>query len=249
MSAVARARRAPGCPSELALHQLATEELGGGDVVAAHARGCARCSAVVSRLRTIAVPAPDPEFWRAVVPPSRRRPRAWAAWLAGGVVALGALVLVAVPRPKPTSVATGDVRTKGSLALGLVVRRASGALDRVSSGGVVAPGDAIRFDVALAEAGYVVVLGLDARPSVSVYARTAQRTPAGQALLAETIVADDAPGTERVVALSCPAPPVLDDVRAAATHALAAAGGDPAKVGELAVPCAQASVVVSKAPR
>ena len=106
--------------------------------------------------------------------------------------------------------------------------------------------------MALAAPGFVVVVGLDARPSVSIYApqgaSPGRVTAAGKDLLPEAIVADETSGVERIFALSCPTAPVLDEVRAAATRALSAAGGDPEKVRALGLPCLQSSVLITKTP-
>ncbi|HXI60031.1 MAG TPA: hypothetical protein VNO55_28385, partial [Polyangia bacterium] len=106
--------------------------------------------------------------------------------------------------------------------------------------------------LAQAETGFVVVLGLDQRPSVSVYAPqgqpSARLTLAGKTLLPEAVVADTTAGTERIVALSCAKAIAPDQARAVAARALAAAGGRPEKVGELPLPCRQASVLITKAP-
>jgi hypothetical protein len=261
-----RARRRAGCPTDLALNQLATGERRGRpgeDRVAAHVSGCADCSAQVSRLETLAVPAPDPVFWAAMSSAAPRRHRPLSLVFAGTATAaaLGALVLfVLLPRsrvPGSSSGVAGDigavpgVRSKGSLALGVLARRVSGRIDRIDSGGTVAPGDTLRFEVAQAAAGFVVVVGLDARPSVAVYAPQGEllvhATAAGKTMLPEAVVADETPGIERIIALSCPTQPASDEVRAAATRALAAVRGHPDKVGNLGLPCLQSAILITKA--
>jgi hypothetical protein len=140
-----------------------------------------------------------------------------------------------------------EVRTKGGLALDLVVRRASGRIDHLASGGIVAPGETFRFELAHATGGFPMIVGLDARPSVTVYAAgRAALAVAGQTLLPEAVVADDTPGVERIVALVCPTEVSSAALEAEARRALAAAGGRPADVGALALACEQASVLVEK---
>jgi hypothetical protein len=137
------------------------------------------------------------------------------------------------------------------LALGVVARRASGQIDRLASGDRVASGDVLRFEVTHAKGGFAAVLGLDARPSVTVYApqsgAAVQLQGAGKTLLPEAIVADATPGSERIVALVCPSVLTSDELTRAAEGALRAAGGRPEAVGELPLPCAQSAVVVRKA--
>jgi hypothetical protein len=205
---------------------------------------------MLQRLTSVEPPAPDPRFWSEVAAAQQKRPGRGRLWLGalGLAAALGALVLV--PRLMPPGPG-GEVRTKGAVALGVVARRASGQVDRLAAGDRVAAGDVLRFEITHGNGGFAAVLGLDARPSVTVYAPQSgpavQLAGGGKILLPEAIVADATPGAERIVAVVCPSALTADELTRAAEGALRAAGGRPEAVGELPLPCAQSPVVVRKA--
>lgn len=234
-------------PSPLALERYLLDEL----VAAEHARltehvdGCAACARRLGELRA------ENESFAAAPELARRvdalvssaslpspRPRRWRyAAAAAGVLAAAALALVLWPaRPTHDDLDDLDGRPKGARALRFeVVRRSpSGELAWLAPGQPVHPGDAIRFRLLAPTAGYVAVLGLDAARVVSVYA------PAGATLeplaagapttLDGSIVLDDTLGPERLLALLCPTPRPVAEVRAEAQRALTAAGGDPRAV-------------------
>jgi hypothetical protein len=244
--------RGPECPSELELHRLVAGE-GAAEPRAArlaHVAACGRCRGRVEALERCEVPAPTAVFW-ADLTRARARPRRTSALvLALGLASAFGVVALSwrVPR-RPEGGA--EVRTKGALALDVVVRRASGALDHLAGGGAIAPGETFRFELAHAAGGFPVVVGLDARPAVTLYAPQGSAplslVGAGKTLLAEAIVADDAPGPERIIAVLCPSAMPTERVVEEARRALTAAGARPRDVEALALPCAQASVLVEKA--
>jgi hypothetical protein len=130
------------------------------------------------------------------------------------------------------------------------VRRADGTVERMARGGEVSPGDAIRFSVSSSRPAYLIVLGLDSRPSVSVYVPSSsdtRPTVSGTDVLVDgSIVLDDTLGPERVVALFCPTPLGIESARKIAEDALQAAGGAPERVERLSVECPQRSFLMHK---
>jgi hypothetical protein len=146
-------------------------------------------------------------------------------------------------------------RTKGALGLTLMVKRANGVVENIVGEGRLASGDEIRFSLVTSKPGYVVVLGLDAAPSVTVYVPTAPESSpvrldaAGVANLAGSIVADQTAGFERIVALECDpdrAAPAVDVLKHRGEIALAQAHGQPELVTSLDSGCREASVLVRK---
>jgi hypothetical protein len=167
--------------------------------------------------------------------------------------AAAAVVFAVVLRPG----AGPEERTKGSLALAIFVKRPGGNVETVSGAGTLHPGDEMRFAVAAARPGYAVVLGLDAAPSVTLYApyaaAGAAATPirldrAGATTLPGSIVADATAGAERIVAVVCEAATSPEALRARALAALRAASGDPARVSSLGTGCLESSVLMRKEP-
>lgn len=250
MESTSRQPRGPHCPSSLQLSQLATGELIGRSDEASlrgHVRDCAACRGELEYLTTVVPPASDAAFMAALEkadpPPAVRRRAPWGLFAGLGLAAaLGAVALVATRR-EPSG---GEVRTKGVLALAVVARRASGQIDWLASGDRVAAGDGLRFELSHGAGGFAMVVGLDARPSVSIYAASARLEGPGKTLLPEAIIADATPGAERILALLCPSAPSIEEVKRAAESALAAVGGRPEAVRDLPVPCAQSAVLVRK---
>lgn len=249
-------------PSELALERHAVAELPSGERAALelHLGACARCQARLAELRAddarfAAELGSGPALERALAAlsaeaaPPRRRWRAAAA-AAGAMAMAAALALALWPSPPREF----DGRSKGGGVLLEVVRRTPGG-DQAWLGDEqrVHPGDAIRFRVRSPAAGYLAVLGLDARGVVSVYAPEAEAMSAIAArqpvTLDGSIVLDDTLGAERLVAVVCPAARPLADLVAAGQRALREAAGDPRRVGALAAECQEQALLVEKVAR
>ena len=262
MTSPASSPRAPGCVSDLELDELLAGDLAEQPreaVLRAHVDGCARCRARLAAFSAVEPPPAAtmlPRVVRAAATP--RRVTRWR--LAAALMTLGAAAaLFAVRlRPRGEPGAGPEERTKGSLALVVFVKRPSGVVDIVTGGGTLHPGDEMRFGLAAARPGYAVVLGLDAAPSVTLYAPYAAAGAPAQAIrldhpgtttLPGSIVADATAGAERVVAVVCEAAPPLEALRARALAVLTAASGDPARVASLGSGCLESSVLLRKEPR
>jgi hypothetical protein len=235
-------RRPEGCPSDLELEELIAGDVAGADEARLrdHIAGCARCQQRRAAIAAEPSLKPDPEAWRKLLAetpaspaPRRARARVRIAAIAGFAAAAAAILLTwNLGRPP----APGDIdgnRVKGALVLTIHVKRPDGAVDRIAGEGTIRPGDELRFDVTAAGGGQVVVVGLDAAPSVTIYVPAAAVPAATPSLLPGSIVADATPGFERVFAVACPAAPPLEVVRQLATAALARAGGHPEAVTSL----------------
>jgi hypothetical protein len=248
--------RGPGCASDVDLDEILSGEPTGSarEVrVRAHLATCPRC-----RERLAAFTAVDPppaSVMRARIygarlgPPAPRRRR----WLgAGAAFAAAAAALVLAWRLGPRPGGPGDERSKGALGLTVLVKRAGGAIDSVVQEGRLRAGDEMRFSLAPSRAGYAVVMGLDAAPSVTVYAPAASASApihveaTGSTTLPGSIVADETPGIERIVALVCAAATPPDELRRRAEAALERAHGQPERVTTLGTGCLEDSVVMRK---
>ena len=248
MTATVERERPESCLSDLILDRLILGELAAEGAIAEHLAGCATCRAQLADLR-----AHQAAFEAEAVPPSPRRQRRWPrrplVVSIATALASAAAVVVVLHRPSPT-----PVRMKGGFTLELVARRADGSIDTVLPGGTLAGGDAIRFRVSAPASGRLVIVGLDSAGHVTPYTPStgsAQPWPAGAGVLVDgSIVLDDTPGTERIVALLCDRAVDVGDAVAAGTRALAVAGGDPRAVSrDLGLGCAAATTWFAKSPR
>jgi hypothetical protein len=213
----AAAPRSLACASDLDLDEILAGDLAGNAKEArmrAHLTTCARC-----RERLAAFGAVEPPPFSVVrarlfkddakddaVPRRRRR---WIGGVAASCAAAAAGLLLAGRLGGQATEPAGE-RTKGALGLTVMVKRANGAVDSVLGEGRLRAGDEMRFSLVTSKPGYAVVMGLDAAPSVTVYAPvTPSSAPihldgAGTATLPGSIVADGTAGVERIVALVCP---------------------------------------------
>jgi hypothetical protein len=253
--------RAPGCVSDLELDELLAGDLAGlrrEATLRAHIDGCARCRERLAAFSAVEPPPAATMLPQVMRASATRRLTRWR--LAAAVMTMGAAaaVFAVVLRPRGEPGAGPEERTKGSLALALFVKRPSGTVETVTGAGTLHPGDEMRFAVAAARPGYAVVLGLDAAPSVTLYAPYAAAGAPAQAIrldhpgtttLPGSIVADATAGAERVVAVVCEAAPPLEALRARALAVLTAASGDPARVASLGSGCLESSVLLRKEPR
>jgi hypothetical protein len=152
-------------------------------------------------------------------PPVGTRPArnalARVAWIAAGLAATAALLLVARPTAVPDDQAT---RRKGGAQLGFFVERAGRAQPGVS-GQVVHPGDRIRFTYSSDRALFLAIYGRDASGAASVYypagERAARVAEGYGALLDSAVELDGVLGAESVFALFCPDAFALEPPRAA----------------------------------
>ncbi len=262
--------RPAGCASDLDLDELLTGDLDGQPkelALRGHIEGCARCRARFAAFSAVdsppfapppfAAPASEIAPAPAAATVTQRRTPRWRWPVLGflsGAAAVAVVVIVKMGTPGGLPNPPGE-RTKGGLALTVFVKRAGGAVDTVTQEADLHAGDELRFALASGAPGHAVVLGLDAAPSVTIYAPSAAAASTaipidatGSITLPGSIVADATAGAERVVALVCAAPTAPETLRARATAALAAASGRPENVTSLGSGCLEASVLLHKKP-
>lgn len=237
--------RGPHCPPSLTLEQLAAGEAIAAEV-RAHVEGCAECGRQLAELKQVVAAFPQAHFVAALVretqrraAPSRRR------WVGAAVAALAAALVVVVAWPS-----ADDFRLKGSSAFGVFVRTPDGVVRRLVPGTVVHPGDAVRFELAPARASYVVVLGADAAGRITRYepaSGPAKKYPGGRVSLVDgSVELDGTLGGEKVIALFCPEPPVLEALERAAAESLRRAENDPHAMAGLSMACDERSMFLEK---
>ena len=215
--------------------------------VDAHVATCASCAAYLAASVAEDEAAPEAPAWLqagAVSPastPARapiaitsradrlaRAARQLGPWLAA---AAAALLLV---RPWQGGAAPErDHYTRRGSTLGLSVHVHDGAASHlVDSGAKVRAGDRARFEVIVAEDGYLLVAGLDDRGNV--YAGFPQESGAAAVfvqrsavprVLPSAIEFDATQGSEHLFAMLCSHPFHLDDMRAAMLVSLTTVGG------------------------
>jgi hypothetical protein len=241
------------CLSDLVLDRLRTGEVPATSDVAAHVDTCARCAARAAELRADARQFADEQFIAGRAADARAQARARGRRLAtpvwsGLAAAAAVVVLLLSVRERPPA---PPLRTKGRGALDLVVRRADGRVEPVVAGTLLHAGESVRFIVTTDEGGYLAIVGADARQAVTAYQPAigqARPIDAGRRQLIDgSVVLDDAPGAERMIAVVCARPLSVDVVTAAARQALARAGGDPRRMSALELDCRQLSFVIEKA--
>jgi hypothetical protein len=257
VSAAAESARVPGCASDLELDELLAGDLAGQPQdarIRAHLERCTRCRDRFASFAIVEAP-PAAEILSPIARARRglRSPRRLAG-VALALAAAAAFVLVVRPsgRSKPEQ---GGVRTKGTVAFSVFVKRATGAVDAIAGQGELRAGDEMRFSLATTNPGYAVVLGLDAAPAVTVYvpggplaatAAPVRVDSGGPRTLPGSIVADATAGDERLVAVVCDVVTAPESLRARALAALAEAHGRPELVGSLGTGCQEASVLMHK---
>jgi hypothetical protein len=271
-AAAARPARGPSCASDLELNALMAGELdepARAAALKAHVDSCPRCRARLDRFQAVAIPpfaeldaaAPAAPAVAATVaaprggtaPRSGPRWRARAGWGAAVAAAAMAAAVAFLVRPRSTGPDGTAVRTKGGeLVLAVLRRTPSGAVEALAPGASVGASDTIRFQLGHAQAGYALVLGIDSRRSVSIYVPSPadQQPPfldvAGTTVLPGAIALDDAPGAEHVIALLCPSPPPVAEVRLAVAARLADPAVGAGDVRGLRPGCDEASFVIRK---
>jgi hypothetical protein len=178
----------------------------------------------------------------------RRRRRAWAPLLGGGLVLAGvaAATLVVVNLPQGGVDGLGTVygiddgdghRIKGTTRL-LVHRRTADGDEALQSGAVAAPGDVLQVELAAGNHAFAVVVSIDGSGAVTRHLpldgdQAVPVEPGRTVALPHAYTLDAAPSFERFFLVAADAPfgvqPIVDAARAAA------AAPDPASV-PLAVP-------------
>jgi hypothetical protein len=139
----------------------------------------------------------------------QREPRWWWGMLAAPVlIGLGLLALPVVS-PAPHFAETVPV-AKGNSVVLRVHRKIDEGSVVVGTEEVLAPGDVIRFEVRLTEAGFLAVIGRDAADQVTLFHAEKGNSPVPQPLgltvLPSAFELDERPGTEEIYALFSPAP-------------------------------------------
>lgn len=236
--------------------------------VTAHAAECALCA---SRLRTLNEGARKFHGERpfAVLESALRnrrdglggseslaRPTGAPRWLlpvvlGGFAAAAGAFVILHVPLgDSPTAAAVSPKeRLKSGVGLSFDVER-GGQVVPGDPGAIYKAGDRIQLKYSAPAISNVVVISLDGRGDVTVFhddAGAGLRVEAGTGrALPTSIVLDDAPGAERIVACFSESALTSAAVVAAGRRALTAAEGDPRTAGPLDLPCAQADLLLHK---
>ncbi len=218
--------RGPHCPPAAVLEAMSAGETT-PEAVRAHVEGCTDCRGHLAALtsgRDAFLRARPPElFLRQLERRAAAAPRKRWLWpvLAACVPLLFVLVLV------PRLVEENGVRMKGD-AFRVVVSRSGGTPELLAPDAQVRPGDALRFAYEAPEAGHLLVLELDGRGAASVFypygSATSAPLAAGQRdFLPGSVVLDDAPGPEWLLAVFSPRPveaaPLLEALRAQAGRA------------------------------
>ena len=257
MTSVTSRSRKAGCLSSLDLDELLAGDLSGGEreaLLRGHLETCPACSGRLAQFAAVEPPPASASLRSEARRPPRERVssgtrRRVVAALGVFGCAAAAVLIVSFRAPITTE------RTKGSLALTIFIKGSAGSVESVQGEGTLHPGDEMRFSLTTAAVGHAVVVGLDAAPSVTVYAPTApaaQAVPvesAGSHVLPGSIIADETGGAERVFAVLCPTPRDPQAVRAAALAALAHADGRPDAVTALGSGCLETSVLLHKVAR
>jgi hypothetical protein len=264
MTSASERRRPSGCPSNLRLDEISAGELAAGPdhaSLSAHVAECLACRARMAARQADPLLAPDPARFRPLLlAQARRRPARLGRFLGvtGALVGAAAAGIIFWSHG-PRQEAAGDL-TKGSLALTVQIKRAAsgsaaGTIEAVNGEGRLRAGEEMRFTLAIAHAGYAVVLGLDAAPSVTTYvpgagsdAQPVRVAPPGPFTLPGSVIADDTAGAERVVAIVCQTETPPETLRAKAVDALARSGGHPEAVSSLGTGCLETSVLLRKSP-
>ncbi len=265
MTSIAARRRKEGCPSDLDLDEMLSGDLVGlarGVDLRRHVHSCAICGSRLAARQAEPTLAPNPMVFRPLlsslaVTTRLRARRRWVG-LAGafGSAAVAGLVLWGHRAGSPDE--TSGSRDKGALTLTVHVKRASAdgrtaTVEAVNGEGTLRAGEEMRFTVASARPGFAVVLGLDAAPSVTIYAPAARSAARPMPIegtrlvtLPGSVIADETLGFERIVAVVCPTEPSPETLREKAQAALATAGGRPESVTSLGTGCVESSVLLRK---
>lgn len=194
--------------TDLAIDRYLHGEL--GDAADEHLGGCEACRRRVDEARAFDAAV-------VVLPPRGKRARWWPAAVAGAVAAAAAVVLAV---GSGGSGPRGDgLRAKGG-AFHVEVHAHDGARSRrLATGDAVRPGERLGFRVQARDAGYLLIVGHDARDHLYVCypqdtrGAAARVEPAARPRAVDQAVRlDDVPGRESIHAVFCPRPFTLADV-------------------------------------
>ena len=187
----------------------------------------------------------------------RTRRRWWRAQVALPVVLVAAAAAVVALSWVPADergmrAVQQETRLKAAPDLSFHVER-DGVVEAGQAGGVYHPGDRIQLRYSTGSHRHLVVVSLDSAGAVTPFYDAAGRSldiePGVQRLLDGSITLDAALGVERIVGCFSDEALPTDEIVKAARDALAEAGGDPAKLSRLQVPCAQATFLIDKRER
>jgi hypothetical protein len=242
--------------SDLELDQLIADEVELGprrDEVLKHLADCNRCTTRFASFESVRV-GPVPAFVGGEPARLAKHSRSSVWWGLSGTLTIALAFGLARLTGERDQGALLDqapsTRTKGALALGIVVQRAGGDIERLTPGGLVAPGESMRFELATAGAGFVAVFGLDSSGQTTAYAPYSGAmiavTSDMPSLLPNSIVADATLGPERIVAFFCEQEQPVTELAEAARSALERAKGNPIDVHRIDTPCAQADFLIEK---
>lgn len=254
--------REESCLSDLALDRFIAGEFEGtteGWRAAAHLRTCTRCESRRAEFAAAVESFPSEIFVEGLAARAARESRKsrWPRLAAGigSVAAAAAAVVLLVPGVQGVQGVQGTspvdgIRTKGGGALSLIARTADGAIDRVLPGDTLAPGDAIRFEVATPSHAHVAIVGIDQAQAVTPYVAGAELEAGPGQVLPGSILLDGTLGSERIVAFFCQAQVPVKELVVAGRAALSRAGGDPAAELAFDVPgCSWSSMLIRKGAR
>ncbi|MFY0528711.1 hypothetical protein ACN28I_37950 [Archangium gephyra] len=220
--------RGPHCPPAAVLEAMSAGEAT-PEATRTHVGDCPDCRGQLQALTTAReafVRARPPDlFLRQLERRAASQPRPVRRWLLPVLSACVPLLalLVLVPRLGQEE----GVRMKGG-AFRVAVSREGSAPELLGPDAQVRPGDALRFAYETPEAGHLLVLELDGRGAASVFhpygSATSAPLPAAQRdFLPGSVVLDDAPGPEWLLAVFSPRPleaaPLLESLRAQAGRA------------------------------
>lgn len=205
---IAAPLRKPGCPAAADLEAHAVGDL---PELAGHVDACPDCQPYVLGLRgevqAFVRARPAEQLLKKLERRAAAKPaRPWWRWLAVlAPVAAAAALLVVFARP--TAAPDDGVTLKGD-ALRVFVKRGQGDSQPLGADAVVHPGDALRFAFEAPADGYLAVFDLDGTETVTVFfpfgGATAAPVKKAHGLLPGTVVLDEKPGPEWLVAVWAP---------------------------------------------
>lgn len=209
----------PPCPSRLRFDRLLAGELEPAQAreLQRHVERCARCSALLTELRSgldaFSPVLPDRLVQRVRATSKPRRD--WTRWAMPALAAAGAVLAWLVVHEPPTIPNAGGVRSKGGVQLGFYVLHA-GAVRAGMDGERVQPGDQLEFAYSSERDVYLAIVSIDAAGKASAYyvreGRAARIAAASHAVLDQSTLLDDTLGPELVYALSCTQPIAVEPV-------------------------------------
>lgn len=196
--------------SELAIDHYLCGDPGPRPEIDRHLAACAPCKALIAAVQAddgaLAVPRPPA--------PIKERPARHRLVVASSVFAMAAVVTLVVAPWRSSPPLEGERFLARGSALSFTVHLHDGITSRaIDPGAVVRAGDRARFEVTLAEDGYLFVAGLDDRGEA--YAGYPQEGAAAAVFMSRSltpialptaIVFDDSAGREHLFAMLCDRP-------------------------------------------